>query len=155
MCVCGVVSILCVGSARGQVIQSRFQLSEEMGIGSLFLRTPWHTVDLQCLWRFLNSAHPSIRYPMLFRGIMTPSLMPGGPKVQHILDPSSMSVSFSLSFLSWLAKCDEHCELQDSVNQQEVERMLLFGLFLKSACHELFLRKKTSHIQRALQESMF
>ena len=27
---------MCVGSARGQVIQSRFQLSEEMGIVSFF-----------------------------------------------------------------------------------------------------------------------
>ena len=26
------------------------------------------------------------------------------------------------------AKCDKHCELQDSVNQQKVEHMLLFGL---------------------------
>ena len=25
------------------------------------------------------------------------------------------------------AKCDQHCELQDSANQQEVERILLFG----------------------------
>ena len=31
-------------------------------------------------------------------------------------------------------KCKKHCELQDSVNQQEVERILLFGLFLKAAC---------------------
>ena len=37
VCGCGVVSILCVGSARGQVIQSRFQLSEEMGVISFFL----------------------------------------------------------------------------------------------------------------------
>ena len=30
------------------------------------------------------------------------------------------------------AKCDKHCELQDSVNQQEVEHMLLFRVFLES-----------------------
>ena len=106
------------------------------------LRTLWHTVDLQCLWRFLNSAHPSIRYPMLFRGIITPSFVPGGPDVQHILDASSMSVSFSLSFfvlarttMKAPAKWDKHCELQDSANPKEVERILLFGLFLKAACH--------------------
>ena len=30
------------------------------------------------------------------------------------------------------AKCDKHCELQDSVNQKKAERKLLFGLFLKA-----------------------
>ena len=30
------------------------------------------------------------------------------------------------------AKSDKHCELQDSVNQQEVERILLFGVILES-----------------------
>ena len=30
------------------------------------------------------------------------------------------------------AKCDKHCELQDSVNQQEVERILLFRVILES-----------------------
>ena len=30
------------------------------------------------------------------------------------------------------AKCDTHCELQDSLNQQEVERMLLFRVVLES-----------------------
>ena len=30
------------------------------------------------------------------------------------------------------AKCDEHCELQDSLNQQKVERILLFRVILES-----------------------
>ena len=30
------------------------------------------------------------------------------------------------------AKCDTHCELQDSVNQQKVERILLFRVILES-----------------------
>ena len=30
------------------------------------------------------------------------------------------------------AKCDKHCELQDSVNQQKVERILLFRVFPES-----------------------
>ena len=30
------------------------------------------------------------------------------------------------------AKCDKHCELQDSVNQQKVERILLFRVILES-----------------------
>ena len=30
------------------------------------------------------------------------------------------------------AKCDKHCELQDSVNQQKVERMLLLRVILES-----------------------
>ena len=30
------------------------------------------------------------------------------------------------------AKCDEHCELQDSVNQQKVERFLLFRVIPES-----------------------
>ena len=30
------------------------------------------------------------------------------------------------------AKSDRHCELQDSVNQQEVERILLFVIILES-----------------------
>ena len=40
------------------------------------------------------------------------------------------------------AKSDEHCELQDSVNQQEVERILLFGVILESTFVSLmfFLR---------------
>ena len=44
--------------------------------------------------------------------------MPGGPDVQHMLDPSSMSVSLSLSFLvsgpttmKSAVKCDKHCAL--------------------------------------------
>ena len=47
--------------------------------------------------------------------------MPGGPDDQHMPDPSSMSVSLSLSFLVSSAttmksamKCDKHCELQES-----------------------------------------
>ena len=32
------------------------------------------------------------------------------------------------------AKCDKHCELQDSVNQQKVERILLFRVFPESIC---------------------
>ena len=47
--------------------------------------------------------------------------MPGGPDVQHMPDPSSMSVSLSLSFLvsgptmmKSAMKCDKHCELQES-----------------------------------------
>ena len=75
---------------------------------------------------------------------MSPSLMPEGPDVQHMLYPSSMSVSFSLSFfvlarttMKAPAKCDKHCELQDSVNQKEVER-----IYSSSACHyrKYFLR---------------
>ena len=30
------------------------------------------------------------------------------------------------------AKCDKHCELQDSVNQQKVERILLFRVIPES-----------------------
>ena len=30
------------------------------------------------------------------------------------------------------AKCDKHCELQDSVNQQKVERILLFRVVPES-----------------------
>ena len=44
--------------------------------------------------------------------------MPGGPDVQHMPDPSSMSVSLSLSFLvsgpttmKNAVKCDKHCAL--------------------------------------------
>ena len=47
--------------------------------------------------------------------------MPGGPDVQHMPDPSSMSVSLSLSFLvsspttmKSAMKCVSHCELQES-----------------------------------------
>ena len=29
---------------------------------------------------------------MLFRGVVTPSLMPAGPDAQHVLGPPSMSV---------------------------------------------------------------
>ena len=32
-------------------------------------------------------------------------------------------------------KCDEHRDLQNSMNQLEVERKLLFELFLKAVCH--------------------
>ena len=34
--------------------------------------------------------------------------------------------------LKGAAKCDKHCELQDSVNQQKVERMLPFRVFPES-----------------------
>ena len=40
------------------------------------------------------------------------------------------------------AKCHNHCELQDSVNQQKVERICSFGLFLKACllqCPFIFL----------------
>ena len=44
--------------------------------------------------------------------------MPGGPDVQHMPDPSSMSVPLSLSFLvsgpttmKSAVKCDKHCAL--------------------------------------------
>ena len=37
------------------------------------------------------------------------------------------------------AKSDKHCELQDSVNQQEVERILLFGSFLKACLLQCLL----------------
>ena len=44
--------------------------------------------------------------------------MPGGPDVQHMPDPPSMSVSLSLSVLvsgpttmKSAVKCDEHCAL--------------------------------------------
>ena len=128
-------------SSARELVQSALNKLHPSFYSFCTLRTLWHIVDLQCLWRFLNSAHPSIRYPMLFRGIMTPPLMPGGPDVQHMLAPSSMSVSLSLSFfvlarttMKAPAKCDKHCELQDSLNQLEVERILLFGLFLKAAC---------------------
>ena len=59
------------------------------------------------------------------------------PDVQHMLDPSSMSVLFFVLARTKMkapAKCDKHCELQDSVNQKELESILLFGLFLKAAC---------------------
>ena len=78
----------------------------------LGLRTHWHTVDSQRLWRFLNSAHPSIGYPIFSRD--------HDPDVQHMLDPSSMSVSFFVLARTTMkapAKCDKHCELQDSVNR--------------------------------------
>ena len=58
-------------SAR-ELVQSALNLSHPSFYSFCTLRRPWHTVNLQCLWRFLNSAHPSIRYPMLFREIMTP-----------------------------------------------------------------------------------
>ena len=52
---------------------------------------------------------------------MTVLLIPGGPDVQHMPDPSPMSVSLSLSFLvsfpttmKSATKCDKHCELQES-----------------------------------------
>ena len=96
---------------------------------------------------------------------MTPSLMPTGPDVQHMLDPSSMSVSFSLSFfvlarttMKGAARCDKYCELQDSVNQKELERTLLFALFLKAACQyrkQFLIESILVTLQRALQESFF
>ena len=102
---------------------------------------------------------------MFLRGVMTPSLMPTGPDVQHMLDPSSMSVSFSLSFfvlartaMQGAAKCEKHCELQDSVNQQEVERILLFGLFLKAACQyrkQFLIESILVTLQRAIAENIF
>ena len=56
-----------------------------------------YTVFSQCIVRLLwaNSAQHLSRFTMLFRGVMTPSLMPAGPDVQHMLDPSSMSESQS------------------------------------------------------------
>ena len=75
-----------------------------------------------------------------------------------------MRVSFSLSFfvlarttMEGAAKCDKHCELQDSVNQEEVERILLFGLFLKAACHykkELLIESILVTLQRAITEQI-
>ena len=45
-----------------------------------------------------RAAH--IQLSDFFRGVMTPSLLDAGPDVQHMLDTSSLSVSFSLSVLS-------------------------------------------------------
>ena len=54
-------------------------------------------------------------------------------------------VFLNASFLVWArtkmkatAKCDQHCELHDSVNHLKVERMLLFRVVLEimfSECH--------------------
>ena len=41
------------------------------------------------------------------------------------------------------AKCDKHCDLQDSVNQQKVERILLFRVILENmfaSMSSVFLR---------------
>ena len=37
------------------------------------------------------------------------------------------------------AKCDKHCELQDWVNQQNVEHMLPFRVFLKTCLLQCLL----------------
>ena len=51
---------------------------------------------------YSDSAQHISRCPIFDEGVMTPPLVPGGQDVQHMLDPSSMSVSFSLFFLSRL-----------------------------------------------------
>ena len=45
--------------------------------------------------------------------------------------PPVMDVS-ARTTMKGAAKCDKHCELQDSVNQQEVEHMLLFRVIPES-----------------------
>ena len=45
--------------------------------------------------------------------------------------PPVMDVS-ARTTMKGAAKCDKHCELQDSVKQQEVERILLFRVILES-----------------------
>ena len=58
------------------------------------MHTSRHTVVSQCLLRFLaaNSAHLFTRFPMFFRGVMTPSLMPTGADDSQLLDTSSMRI---------------------------------------------------------------
>ena len=87
-----VYSILCFSlrtltKSPGEFVSSFFQL--------VYPGRSQHTVHFLCLWRYFraNSAHPGIRCPMFFRGVMTPSLMPTWPDAQHLLDSSSMRVA--------------------------------------------------------------
>ena len=117
-------------------------------------------ISTYCLLTVFHETLSQERYrpnliSMLFRGVVTPSLMFAGPDVKHVLDPSSMSVSleFVISiFVDGLkmdvlvrttmkatAKCDKHHALLDSVNHLTFERILLFRVVLEHIPNSCFV----------------
>ena len=78
-----------------QVSQSCFFSIEDVSFG------PFNFDDISAVWTVLlaNSAHHLSRFPCLFRVLITPSLTLAGPDVLHMLVPSALRVSLSLS--SW------------------------------------------------------